>query len=176
MIGNMNKNDWNCPQCGTMNFASRSMCIGCGCFRSKAFSGASGGIQMKKGDWKCGCGEINFASRQACRKCNKGKPNEAPPFETGDWYCGSCKTHNFKTRNTCFSCKADRSVEQVAKQNDEYHDDTCVVCLDRPTNTVVTTCGHLGYCYECALSMHQCPICRKDYNPDVDLLKVFKAN
>jgi len=126
---------------------------------------------MKKGDWKCSCGDVNFASRQACRKCNKTKPTEAPSFEQGDWYCGSCNTHNFKSRNTCFSCQTARSV----KQTDEEHDDTCVICLDRPINTVVKTCGHLGYCYECALSMHQCPICRKDYDPDADLLKVFKA-
>ena len=27
-------------------------------------------------------------------------------FRPGDWNCESCKAHNFRSRNTCFSCNA----------------------------------------------------------------------
>ena len=58
--------DWDCPQCGNDNFASRDKCKKCGCFKSKI---------PRPGDWKCYCGEINFAKRLECRRCSK--PHES---------------------------------------------------------------------------------------------------
>ena len=36
----------------------------------------------------------------------------------------------------------------------------CVVCMDRPRNTVLTPCGHLACCHACATRLSRCPVCR----------------
>ncbi|KAI9022630.1 hypothetical protein DFJ74DRAFT_670337 [Hyaloraphidium curvatum] len=37
---------------------------------------------------------------------------------------------------------------------------TCVICMDRPKNTVVRPCKHLAMCAECAATVESCPLCR----------------
>lgn len=188
--------DWNCPECSYYNFGSRSECSECGCFRSKAFNNDNNNSK-KKGDWTCNCGELNFASRTECRKCKKIKScfvtgikvvseKEADPLvpsievKPGDWLCPKCSINNFGSRVVCFKCSTPRVVEQQknsAQINEKSapidEKDECVVCLERKKDTVITVCGHLGYCNACALNMKSCPICRATYNPQKDLLKVF---
>ena len=41
----------------------------------------------------------------------------------------------------------------------------CLVCFEKPPDTVFMNCGHGGICYECALdlwrSSSECFLCRK---------------
>ena len=45
-----------------------------------------------------------------------------------------------------------------------------------PVNFCVSygTCGHIAVCLSCAEKMHQCPMCRANYEP-TDIIKTFKA-
>lgn len=163
--------DWNCPECGHLNFGKRDECEKCRCYRSKAFKNRP---LIKKGDWNCECGELNFASRNACRKCGKNKigifNNSLIEKKPGDWDC-SCATVNFGSRTVCFKCGKDK-LQTDAKVPER---ETCIICMEREIDTVLTPCGHLGYCGLCAFNMTNCPVCRQLYNPDTDLLKVFKV-
>ncbi|QKF94690.1 zinc finger ranBP2-type protein [Fadolivirus algeromassiliense] len=183
------RGDWNCPDCGYSNFASRTECLNCKCWRSKALK--SQPMEKKKGDWNCSCGELNFASRTGCRKCGKNKDsndtnaaqnvsglsnnNKSGQINSkpGDWNC-TCGTMNWGSRTVCFTCGKQKDPELTQTSNNT-HDDTCVICMERNKDTVITVCGHLGYCGLCALNMNKCPICRVNYNPDTHLLKVFKV-
>ena len=42
-------------------------------------------------------------------------------------------------------------------------DTVCVICMNAPISTLMAPCGHLNFCYECAIQMisKPCPICRK---------------
>lgn len=53
----------------------------------------------------------------------------------------------------------------------------CAVCLERPPDCALYTCGHMCMCYGCAMSVMKsrgatCPICRK---PVLDVIKIFKS-
>jgi len=188
--------DWDCPECNTVNFASRTECLKCKCYKSKAKQ-----IEKKKGDWNCSCGELNFASRTTCRKCNKSKdqntglmnwifgsnnqqvqpvqsvqtvqqiqpkkPVDLTTVKPGDWLCDACQINNFGSRSACFNCGKNKD-----KQTDEKEDELCGVCLASPTDTCITVCGHL-FCNFCALNCSKCPKCRKDYTGN-NLIKIYK--
>lgn len=53
----------------------------------------------------------------------------------------------------------------------------CVVCMERPTDCALYTCGHMCMCFECAVDIVRnqsglCPICR---DPIKDIIKIFKS-
>jgi len=67
----------------------------------------------------------------------------------------------------------------------EHHDDqkgkgtgldsnnTCVVCMDAPFETVFLECGHLACCQSCSEKLKLCPICR---NPITRIIPIFRAS
>jgi len=84
--GNMRPGDWNCSQCGDLNFARNAQCRRCGA-PPPANAGCGGGCggyggpnpaafaHAKPGDWVCpACGDLNFARNVACRRCGQAKP------------------------------------------------------------------------------------------------------
>jgi ATP-dependent helicase YprA (DUF1998 family) len=92
--------DWNCPDCGISNFASRYECFKCSTPRPEGVGGdaGAGGARSggRPGDWDCpDCSISNFASRYECFKCGAARPEGAgggerrPPRERreGDWDC-----------------------------------------------------------------------------------------
>lgn len=163
--GTTRKGDWNCS-CGELNFASRTNCRKCR--KNKSGDQTQNNSNMKSGDWNCSCGELNFASRVICRKCHKDKCDDQSQnmMKPGDWICSSCDLVNFGSRSVCYDCGTPKVITQ---------EETCVICMERNIDTVITVCKHLGYCNLCALSMNKCPICRTKYDPDTQLLKVFKV-
>jgi len=55
----------------------------------------------------------------------------------------------------------------------------CSVCLERPIDCVLYTCGHMCMCYECATGVHHatveggsCPICRQIIK---DVIKIYRS-
>jgi len=55
----------------------------------------------------------------------------------------------------------------------------CSVCLERPIDCVLYTCGHMCMCYECAVGLHRasiaggsCPICRQTIR---DVIKIYRS-
>ena len=163
--------DWNCENCGTHNFRKRLQCFRCGtrktkgpgrwictachcenypdrikCFRC----GLAKGIRS---DWKCNqCGFIVFASKTECPKCNP-----LTNRREGDWDCPKCGKFQFARNKFCRDC---------GQPKGEDSDDTCVVCMDAPRDTMLLhgDIGHTCCCGDCAqilvASGQDCPICR----------------
>jgi|KBSMisStandDraft_5_1062788.scaffolds.fasta_scaffold466284_1 hypothetical protein len=48
----------------------------------------------------------------------------------------------------------------------------CVVCFE-PSTHAIKKCGHFCVCEGCGLSLYICPVCRVEYDPKTDLLKIF---
>lgn len=168
--------DWTCSFCSMTNFASRTVCYKCQ--RSKPQSNPATEV-VKPGDWTCSqCSTNNFASRNACYKCNRAKdgaqvtqisthPSGPIASQPGDWKCSSCPETNFGSRIVCRQCGAARPGEQTASKGGE-----CVICMDKPIDSVITTCGHSAVCLECGNTINKCPICRNTYTHD-QLIKLF---
>jgi len=88
--------DWDCADCGALNFASRETCFQC----EKNAKGPGGGSGQREGDWVCpDCGTLVFASKDSCFKCNKN---------AGDWNCPSCGVLVFASKSACFQCDTPR--------------------------------------------------------------------
>lgn len=41
-----------------------------------------------------------------------------------------------------------------------YYPDVCKGCYIKVQNTIFTPCGHISRCYECAITIPNCPICQ----------------
>jgi hypothetical protein len=54
-------------------------------------------------------------------------------------------------------------------------EDWCIVCVERPRETVILPCGHMCVCVECGHKLksqhYSCPFCRKAI---ADIVKVYK--
>ncbi|KAK3418873.1 hypothetical protein EUGRSUZ_H04636 [Eucalyptus grandis] len=86
-------NDWQCPNCGNVNFSFREVCNMRKCNTPKPGSQVPKSDKnykqkMPEGSWKCEqCGNINYPFRTKCNKqnCGADKPSEAekspPPAE-----------------------------------------------------------------------------------------------
>eukprot|EP00929_Paragymnodinium_shiwhaense_P044406 TRINITY_DN22793_c0_g1_i2.p1 TRINITY_DN22793_c0_g1~~TRINITY_DN22793_c0_g1_i2.p1 ORF type:complete len:1189 (-),score=224.19 TRINITY_DN22793_c0_g1_i2:264-3341(-) len=72
--------DWECPNCGDVQFRRNHTCRLCGTpkggGRPAAEEPRGGSRQMvREGDWHCpNCSDLQFARNEACRKCGTPKP------------------------------------------------------------------------------------------------------
>eukprot|EP00929_Paragymnodinium_shiwhaense_P047806 TRINITY_DN24259_c0_g1_i1.p1 TRINITY_DN24259_c0_g1~~TRINITY_DN24259_c0_g1_i1.p1 ORF type:complete len:353 (+),score=42.17 TRINITY_DN24259_c0_g1_i1:105-1163(+) len=103
---------WSCPQCGNLNFETRTTCNmrKCGAPRPgfeirggpspgapppPMAAGGGGGRQDGPG-WTCEkCGNHNFEGREVCNRRVCGAP--------GPWTCRSCNNKNYASRTHCNS-------------------------------------------------------------------------
>jgi len=84
--------DWDCPDCGALNFARNETCFKC----DKISQNGGGGGGAREGDWTCpDCGALVFASKDSCFKCDK---------KAGDWNCPNCGVKVFASKSACFQC------------------------------------------------------------------------
>jgi hypothetical protein len=49
-------------------------------------------------------------------------------------------------------------LAKISKKIEKLNE--CSICLTNPFNTVLLQCGHKTACYDCAVKLKQCPICR----------------
>lgn len=91
------KGDWNCGECGFMNFGRYAQCKKC---------------HTSRGDWMCRCGAFNFASRQLCVACSEDK-SVGKSKEAAFWVCQSCKNENYGDRGSCKKCGDARTILSV---------------------------------------------------------------
>jgi hypothetical protein len=193
--------DWKC-NCGTTNFASRNECFKCKASKPAAGSGGINIIKKKDWKCICGyinfesrveCLKCNhpkatqanapcncpIGNRLDCYKCKPTPTNAAMTFNTAelsknDWKCTSCSEINFSKRIKCRKCnKSKDEAESKEEMDDPLNNNTCIVCFEREKDTVLLKCKHMHTCLVCSLNMKKCPVCRVDYNPDTDVLKVF---
>jgi len=80
-----------------------------------------------------------------------------------------------------YSTPGSNSSKQPQYSNNPSHDkstgpqkeeSTCVVCMEKPPETVIVDCGHLCLCVKCGNHMKFCPLCRV---PISKIIKVFKV-
>eukprot|EP00927_Polykrikos_kofoidii_P036392 TRINITY_DN3072_c0_g2_i1.p1 TRINITY_DN3072_c0_g2~~TRINITY_DN3072_c0_g2_i1.p1 ORF type:complete len:657 (+),score=84.79 TRINITY_DN3072_c0_g2_i1:195-2165(+) len=114
--------DWNCEQCGDLQFARNMQCRKCG---SPPPPGAGPTTKARSevtttvgGDWICeSCGDLQFARNVKCRKCGAPPPGSSPlPASSGalqgglshpgDWTCRACGDLQFARNNKCRKCGA----------------------------------------------------------------------
>lgn len=174
--------DWTCIKCRESNFGRNTKCRKCD------------SVKSKRGDWICSnCGDLVFASKSACSKCHTAKsglPYQfSSSFGSSDWTCPTCQFLIYGKKDSCSKCHFKRSdlvVQQPPIETIKVvpeppghmepvvsTDQSCVICLDAPRCFVLTTCGHLCFCNTCGYATNKCPLCRKSYNPDKDLLKIY---
>ncbi|CAF3770517.1 unnamed protein product [Rotaria socialis] len=175
--------DWPCQQCHEINFKSRNVCRRCSTPRNQPaqVNSTAAGIApqstSKPGDWICqSCSILNFAARTACYKCGLQKQvstvsHSSPPVvsKPGDWKC-KCSEINFGSRTVCRSCGTAKPSADNTKTSNE-----CVICMEKPIDSVVTTCGHSAMCLECGAQVTSCPICRNIFNQQ-QIIKLFKVH
>ena len=50
--------------------------------------------------------------------------------------------------------------DEIPEQGSEEGAGTCVICLERDSDSVFQACGHLCTCSDCSRTLTRCPICR----------------
>lgn len=98
------KGDWDCPKCGTHNFASKSFCFSNQCSEKRPGADDAGAAGD---DWVCVCGVSNFAGRKSCRGCFVPRPGE-PKNGKPSWWCAKCAFDIYPTKPACGKCKTPR--------------------------------------------------------------------
>lgn len=131
------KDDWECGECGLVNYARRKECHQCG----------AGSWEEDSSSWWChNCGERHAndtylkcpkpvaepsaaaiaaaaaAAHQYEKERNapvKGRWPKPPTIKPGDWLCPGCNNHNFAMRTKCNRCG---KVKPRAPETSEHRD------------------------------------------------------
>jgi len=69
--------------------------------------------------------------------------------------------------------KKESSTGEEKNKSDNNRDLLCVICMDARSCMAISVCGHLGLCETCSKLVTKCPVCRADFVPDRDLIKIF---
>lgn len=161
---------WNCPTCKKQNWPIVKECS-CGYNRRE-----------KKEEWLCqDCGVKNHGYRSECYKCSISKiGNNAKNtisdtlnnilIHAGDsgWTCKQCKCNNLPTKKECRKCGF-----SICEPSSQYNAKQCPICFENEKNMVIKNCGHLCSCYRCILNINKCPICRTNFDPHRDVMKIY---
>ncbi len=124
-------------------------------------------------DWNCPqCDRTQiFGSKDKCPSCGCFRSKkQQPTVKSGDWWCPSCKTHNFANKQACFKCNLKKVL---ADDPDQPQGNSCSICLALPSCMNVHVCGHISMCEACCSIVSQCPICRADFDPTRKPVKMF---
>jgi heterodisulfide reductase subunit C len=47
--------------------------------------------------------------------------------------------------------------------------------MEKPIDSVITTCGHSAVCLQCGTRLTQCPICRNPFNQE-QIIKLYNVH
>ncbi|XP_051893393.1 E3 ubiquitin-protein ligase LRSAM1 isoform X2 [Pristis pectinata] len=47
----------------------------------------------------------------------------------------------------------------------------CVVCMERESDMIFLTCGHVCCCHTCGMELHTCPLCRKEIEQKIHMYR-----
>ena len=65
------------------------------------------------------------------------------------------------------SVDEDPPPEGSASLEDGDYSDPCIVCMERPPDSILLECGHAGLCVGCATVLwdqaRRCPLCRQEF-------------
>ncbi|EGF78469.1 hypothetical protein BATDEDRAFT_26515 [Batrachochytrium dendrobatidis JAM81] len=144
--------DWNCSECNSHNFASRTAC-----FRCKAVK--PGGGASGYGGNESATTQPNYYNNQYQDQHDQHRHphqhrhsnmHQHKPYDrqhptkgrmlAGDWICQMCQKHNFASRQQCFQCGANGAG--------------AVRHVDRPGDWKCSSCTYLNFasrtaCYKC---------------------------
>ena len=90
--------DWQCGQCGNVNFRWRPQCNRCGC--GKHHGGAMD-MNMTGGMVGGNTVGVGMVGERGGRGSGRGNTD----FRDGDWICNSCGNNNFAFRRSCNKCR-----------------------------------------------------------------------
>lgn len=168
--------DWDCPACGDKVFGSK---LACRCGQRRHANGEEAPPTVE-GDWECiSCHELNFRTRTECRRCQR------PNVERVDLNARrlAANPRRQQSPHDAEGARADspgtpnpaHSNDQSESESTEGHQNPCVVCLDQPQSVVISVCGHMCLCTECAEAVsNKCPMCRSSFQKE-DVIRVFAA-
>lgn len=101
--GGFSDQEWQCQNCGKMNWGSSMICNQKGCRGQHPASQSNG-----QRTWTCRkCGNKNYLNREICnsKKCDEPRPEDATLtsrfLANGDWECGKCGNLNYASRTVC---------------------------------------------------------------------------
>jgi len=111
--------DWNCPNCGDLQFARNATCRQCGAPRPDGVA-PSEHPNARPGDWECpSCHDLQFARNAVCRQCRTPKPVSRTgegykgEMKPGDWICPGCQDLQFAKNKTCRRCDHPKPPEEM---------------------------------------------------------------
>lgn len=83
----------------------------------------------------------------------------------GSYFYVNSSNIKFDSKYKCYKIKKldENSIDEYPRDKEMYINDTCVVCMDRPSKVILSSCGHLCLCFTCYLKdMILCPLCRME--------------
>jgi hypothetical protein len=166
---------WTCS-CSTLNLKYRNDCTSCGKLR---FNGATDTINSQKSDPTTSY--IWDMLSAALTEYNNSKPNTSNnnSNSVNNNNSNSVNNNNSNSANNNKNNNSNNTNSTITtnppQNNDNEDNNVCIVCLDKPKQYAIIKCGHLCYCDTCGLTIKSCPICRKEYDPKNDLLKIINS-
>jgi rubredoxin len=131
--------DWDCPECGTNNFARRSSCFSCNAPRPASAADAGRGDY---GSGRSSSSAFGADPAERGRREHSGQQQQQQQRQA-DWTCSQCGEHNFGWRRACFACDAPASASRQQQQGGAAAD------RDSGARTVVAQLPGDWVCPEC---------------------------
>eukprot|EP00954_Amorphochlora_amoebiformis_P025532 1373685-Amorphochlora_amoeboformis.AAC.1 len=114
---NFKPGDWMCGQCGAHNYQSRTACYKCNNDKpSQAEQMQANQVQQVS---QLMMAQPNIYQVQALLAQASLQPRLPHNFRPGDWMCGSCGAHNYRSRESCFKCNARKAKPEESQQQEE---------------------------------------------------------
>jgi len=115
--------NWNCPQCGNLNYPMRTECNRCGLPKHMAMQSGIRAMGMPMGMDMGMMGGMNI---QSSPSRSMSMPSNMRP---GDWMCPSCSNHNYASKTHCNKCGVPKET-RIAKEGMREGDWICRQCAN----------------------------------------------
>ncbi len=96
--------------------------------------------------------KCHHQSRQLSSETSETQTKKIPKYiQPGDWLCGGCQAHNFRTRMLCFECQSPNSEGRVFYVQGSWNCPTCNLYVPRKALS-------LFHCFSVSLSSILCSV------------------